>query len=206
MNQALSELTKCQPSAEPAWEVALLFPNQGTWSPEEYLELKGNRLVEFSHGNIEVLTMPTTTHQLIVLFLLDALRAYVAAQKLGMVLMAPLRVQLSPHQFREPDVVFMLAQHTARIGEEFWEGADLVMEVVSPDDPRRDLEIKRHEYAVAGIPEYWIVDPRDGRITVLRLDGEHYVVHGEFTRGMQATSAMLSNFSVDVTAVFAVRE
>jgi hypothetical protein len=37
--------------AEPAWEVALLFPNQGAWSEEEYLALDTNRLVEFTHGN-----------------------------------------------------------------------------------------------------------------------------------------------------------
>ena len=40
-----------------------------------------------------------------------------------------------------------------------WTGADLVIEVVSPDDPDLDLVVKRQEYAQAGIPEYWIVDP-----------------------------------------------
>jgi len=32
---------------EPAWDVARLFPHQGAWSEQEYLELNGNRLVEF---------------------------------------------------------------------------------------------------------------------------------------------------------------
>ena len=35
-----------------------------------------------------------------------------------------------------------------------------MVEVVSEDDPGRDLVTKRLEYAQAGIPEYWIVDPR----------------------------------------------
>lgn len=49
----------------------------------------------------------------------------------------------------------------------------LVMEVVSggPQDRKRDLVIKRAEYAAAGIPEYWIVDPESRRITVLTLVG-----------------------------------
>jgi Uma2 family endonuclease len=50
------------------------------------------------------------------------------------------------------------------------DGADLVIEVLSKDRDR-DLQMKRLEYAQAGIPEYWIGDPRDQRITVLRLAG-----------------------------------
>jgi len=107
-------------AAEPAWDVAYLFPAQGTWSEEEYLALRSNRLVEFSHGTIEVLPMPTTTHQKIVAVLYEALSRFVAAGKLGLVLFAPLRVQLWPGKFREPDVVFMLAANASRIGEEFW--------------------------------------------------------------------------------------
>ena len=127
--------------------------------------------------------MPTTSHQLIVAFLYRALLAFITPRGAGTVLFAPLRVRLWPGKFREPDIVFLSAEHASRIGESFWEGADLVMEVVSDDDRRRDLETKRREYAQAGIPEYWIVDPQQARITVLRLDGTTYVVHGDFPRG-----------------------
>ena len=58
-------------AGEPAWEIARLFPNQGGWSEQEYFDLsRGNRLVEFSDGFVEVLPMPTTTHQMIVFFTL----------------------------------------------------------------------------------------------------------------------------------------
>lgn len=188
---------------EPTWEVAKLFPIQGSWTEEEYLALDGNHLVEFSHGYLEVLSMPTTSHQLIVLYLIEALLTFVRARSLGTVLLAPLRVRLWSGKFREPDVVFMAKEHLDRIGEQFWVGADLAMEVVSTDDRRRDLEIKRREYAKAGIQEYWIVDPLLGQITVLRLEEGGYVVHGEFPKGTQAASALLPDFAVDVTAVFA---
>jgi Uma2 family endonuclease len=99
----------------------------------------------------------------------------------------------------------MLRENAARIGEQFWEGADLVMEIVSgsDDDRRRDLVTKRSEYALAGIPEYWIVDPREGRITVLHLDGDSYALHGEFTEGSRATSVLLPGFSVDAAEALA---
>ncbi len=84
------------------------------------------------------------------------------------------------------------------------EGADLAMEVVSEgeEDRHRDLVIKRQEYATAGITEYWIVDPREPRITVLTLEGQAYRVHGIFTPGERATSILLPGFEVDVEAVF----
>lgn len=43
----------------------------------------------------------------------------------------------------------------------------LVVEVVSPNQSSRDYRYKRSEYAARGIPEYWIVDPIQERVTVL---------------------------------------
>ncbi len=202
MNPVSIELAQAGGPPEPTWDIAHLFPAQGTWSEEEYLAVNGNRLVEFSHGIVEVLTMPTTTHQLIVAFLYRTFVAYLAGRNLGTVLFAPLRVRLWPGKYREPDIIYMAAEHAGRIGEQFWDGADLVMEVVSDDDRRRDLETKRREYAQAGIPEYWIVDPRDGQVTVLRLDGGQYVVHGTFKKGDAAASHLLPGLTVDVSRAF----
>lgn len=194
--------------AEPAWEVAQLFPAQGHWAEEEYLGLATNRLVEFSHGDVEVLAMPSEQHQDIVFFLAGLLATFVRKHHLGKVTIAPLPVQLWPGKYREPDIQFMRKENATRRRGTHWIGADLVIEVVSPDDPRRDLEIKRREYAQARIPEYWIVDPTTARITVLTLADDsvnefRYAVHGEFGAGEQATSLLLPGFTVDVDAVFA---
>lgn len=195
-------------AGEPAWEIARLFPNQGGWSEREYFDLsRGNRLVEFSDGFVEVLPMPTTTHQMIVFFLCETLRAYLRQHSGGIALVAPLRVRLRDGKYREPDVVFMADEHRDRVGEQFWEGADLVMEVVSDDYRAHDLETKRIEYAAAGIPEYWIVDPKEGRILVLVLEpgASSYVEHGAFIRGERATSRLLPGLVVDVAGALEAR-
>ena len=192
--------------AEPTWDAANLFPHQGAWSEEEYLDLDSNRLVEFSHGSLEIVPMPTQSHQLIMLYCYGVLLAHGQARRLGTVLVAPLRVQLWPGKFREPDVVFMAAEHAQRRGEQYWDGADLVMEVVSEDDRRRDLETKRREYAQAGIPEYWIIDPERSRVVVLTLAGSRYRVHGEFTPGSRASSVLLPGLALEVSAVFAAAQ
>ena len=172
---------------EPTWDIARLFPTQGEWSVEKYLALGGNRLVEFSDGHVEVRPLPTITHQLIALFLYRRLHEYATQRGLGMVLAAPTRVQLWPGKFREPDVLFLRTEHLARCGDLFWEGADLVMEVVSDDDRRRDLDTKRREYAQARIPEYWIVDPLHGCVLVLRLQegATAYTECGAFSGGVE---------------------
>jgi Uma2 family endonuclease len=43
----------------------------------------------------------------------------------------------------------------------------LVVEVVSPNQQNRDYRYKRSEYGARGIPEYWIVDPIDRKVTIL---------------------------------------
>ena len=194
--------TKTKDANELTWEIAQLFPAQGHWSEEEYLALDTNHLIEYSHGQLEVLPMPTQSHQLLVIALFKLLDNFVRTRQLGTVLLAPMRVQLWQGKFREPDILFMRTEHDDRRSDSFWQGADLVMEVVSPDDPQRDTVTKRREYAQAGIPEYWIVDPADTSITVLTLRGQEYALHGEFVAGETATSVLLDRFTVEVSSVF----
>lgn len=197
---------------EPTWEIAHLFPAQGTWTEYDYFGLdsvyEGFPLVELSNGRLEVLPMPTQTHQFIVAFFFELLKAFTAVHAPGAVLFAAMKVRLKKGarpSYREPDVFYMKAENAHRRHNKYWDGADLVMEVVSPDpkDRERDFEVKREEYARAGIPEYWIIDPEQRQIRVLTLQGKTYKVHGEFGPGTVATSVLLPGFAVSVDELFA---
>lgn len=188
---------------EPAWDIARLFPAQGCWTEEDYLTLDTNLRVEYADGSVEVHEMPTQQHQLIIAFLYRRLAEFATAHGLGIAMFAGIRVRLWPGKYREPDIVFMHRSHEDRRSEQYWDGADLVMEVISVNR-ERDLVTKRHEYARARIPEYWIVDPRDRRITVLRLEDGDYVLHGAFEPGSTASSALFPAFAVAVEDVFTV--
>jgi Uma2 family endonuclease len=180
-----------------------LLPPQGGWEEAEYLWLtdRSNRLLELSDGIIEVLPMPTREHQTIVGFLYVALLQIL--RPLGAdVLFAPLRLRVRAGKFREPDLLAVLDTNDPRAQNRYWTGADLVVEVVCPDAPERDLVEKRREYAAAGIPEYWIVDPRDRSVTVLTLADDEYQEHGRFLPGQEATSVLLPDFTVTTAAIF----
>ena len=180
-----------------------LLPPQGSWSDDAYLWLTdhGNRLVEFTDGHVEELPMPTSTHQAVLLCLCDFFRAWFGPRG-GVVMVAALRMRIREGKFREPDLLLLRDRSDPRYQDRYWLGADLVVEVVSPDDPDRDLVEKRADYAEGGIPEYWIADPRDETITVLALEGQAYVERGVFGRGVAATSPLLEGFAADVSAVF----
>ena len=183
-----------------------LAPIQGLWTEAQYLKLTdySRRLLEFTDGSIEVLPMPTDRHQVISRFLLFALFTFVQ-QIGGTVLYAPLRLQIRAGKFREPDLLLVRDANDPRRQNAYWLGADLVVEIVSPDDPERDTKVKRAEYAEACILEYWIVNPENETITILRLEGERYAEHGIFGRGDTASSALLTGFVVHVNAVFDAR-
>ncbi len=182
-----------------------VLPPQGAWSDEEYLWLTDRlrRQIELADGRIELLPMPTRAHQILLLFLYRVFHAHVQqAPRHGIVITSGLRMRVRAGKFREPDLLLLRDRADPRNQDRFWLGADLVAEVVSPDDPSRDLVIKRADYAEAGITEYWIVDPRVETVTVLKLAGSDYVEYGVFRRGDTATSALLDGVSVDVTSLF----
>ncbi len=188
----------------PTWEIAYLYPEQGQWTEAEYLRLDTNQLIEFCDGCLEFLPTPNMFHQDLVAFVYELLKALVVRKNLGRVYFSPLRVRTVEGAIREPDVVFVkperiVDRHTPP------NGADLVVEVISPGDEarKRDLETKREEYARAGISEYWIIDPETETVTVLALEGGSYREHGKFTKGQSATSKLLPEFALDVTALFA---
>lgn len=178
-------------------------PLQGLWTEAQYLRLtdRARLLIEFTDGRLEVLSMPTDRHQAISQVLFLALSAFVGALG-GKVHYAPLRLLIRDGKFREPDLLLVRDAGDPRRRNDYWRGADLVMEVVSPDDPDRDIRVKRGDYAEARIPEYWIVNPMDETVSVLTLADGRYVEHGVFRRGQQAQSACLDGFAVGVADVF----
>jgi Uma2 family endonuclease len=83
-----------------------------------------------------------------------------------------------PPSVRDPDIVVIrdsvFEQRSSQVP-----AADvvLVVEIVSPGSRGTDHVMKLHEYAKAGIENYWIVDPDAAphdRFLAYRLDGENY--------------------------------
>ena len=77
---------------------------------------------------------------------------------------------------RDPDIIVCQREQWRAMSSLtksiFLEGnqPDLVIEVSSPGNESSDTVDKRLEYALAKIPEYWIINPMRGYVLVLQLD------------------------------------
>ena len=192
--------------ADFAWDVARLFPPQGHWDESDFLRIHTNRMAELVNGRLEVLPTPTWIHAWIVDFFVTRLKQHLADDKLeGNVFTAVLPVRLFPGRIREPDIMYFAPGSEPAAGEDYPNRVDLAIEVVSEgsDARKRDYISKREDYAQAGVPEYWIVDPFDKRITVLTLQGNQYTELGAFTTSQNAQSKLLDGFQIQVDEVFA---
>ena len=190
----------------PRWavELAQLWPPQGEWTEVDYFALPDtNRFVELSEGELVMPPHPTHTHQLIVLELATAMRAFVQQKDLGVVQIAPLPVRLWPGKIREPDILFVAREHADRIGEQVYGPPDLVVEVLSPATQRTDRQEKATEYAQAGVREYWIVDPEAKTVEVFGLREACYRLQGKWSEGETAQSELLEGFQIGVREIFA---
>ena len=121
--------------------------------------------------------------------------------ELGIVIISDYKVRLRARKYREPDILFIKEAHRSGIKKNYCEKADLVIEVVSEKNRRHDIRKKRIEYASAGSPEYWIVDPEKELITILILKGKgkSFTELGSFHKGQRAAFKSLPGCSVDVS-------
>jgi Uma2 family endonuclease len=70
----------------------------------------------------------------------------------------------------EPDLAFVRKDRLDLVDNGFVDGPpDLALEIVSGDSVDRDYKQKRQQYQDARVPEYWIVDELEEKLTLLRL-------------------------------------
>ena len=188
------------------------LPPQGTPVGEAFvIGLPGWPLAERVDGKLDYLPLPTPLHQTVSARLQEALLRHLwgrgienaALRTSGLPVRIP-EYDGNESRLRYPDLSLLRDENDPRAAADAWNGADLVVEIVSPDNPRRDTEEKRLDYAAAGVPEYWIADPRprSRTITVLTLAGGAFAgePRGE---GEAAESVLLPGFAVDVAACLA---
>ncbi len=209
-----------RPAPAPPWRGALAeaiadhdLPPDGSPATEAaFLAQPGMPLAEWVDGKLDYLPLPTPLHQTVGSHLYDGMRDYFRDRGRKVTLRftgIPVRIPAyggNDRRGRFPDVALLLDPEDPRETLTGWDGCDLIVEIVSPDNPRRDTDDKRLDYAAAGVPEYWIVDPRPQvrTISVLSLNDGAYR-DAAFAEGETAASVLLPGFTVDVAACLAAR-
>jgi Uma2 family endonuclease len=145
------------------------------------LDTDSDTCCEFVDG--EVIKMPPESEENVVI------GGYLVAQFLKIIpfervrqgrteLVVSGRVRIPDLMVLSEDLIAALAGSSRSTITEAMPAPLLVVEVVSPGkiNEDRDYRYKRSEYAARGVPEYWIVDPAQAKVTVLTLvDGLYEV-------------------------------
>jgi len=158
---------------------------------------------ELWDGELIMSPSPSPVHQEVVLAFYRCLYAWITPRQLGKAYTAPLDMVLSTRCVLQPDVMFIVKSRLSVVRQAIHGPADLVVEVISPGGENRDRLEKRALYQQHGVAEYWIIDPEAQIVEVLGLDSDTYELLRRCRPGETATSRLLPDFQVDVTALFA---
>lgn len=189
--------------------MATLKPRTGIrLSVEEFMELPDTydrRKMELDEGELYIMPRPRTGHQFLQLRVVGYVDRYLdefddpPAQVLHDVIVA---LSLESSILLAPDLVIILQSSSAVVTDRMVEGPpDIVMEVLS-SDRRRDLVRKRQLYAEAGVPEYWIFDPRADTVTPLELRHGEYFERAALTADDTLTTPLLPGLTIPLDDVF----
>ena len=81
---------------------------------------------------------------------------------------------------------------------------NLVVEVLSPGNTKREMREKFNLYQEAGVKEYWLVHPTDENIFIYSLNNEGvYIGSRHYVEGDLIKSAALQGFELKVSNIFA---
>ncbi|MBG1267829.1 Uma2 family endonuclease [Nostoc sp. WHI] len=145
---------------------------------EEYLVYDDGTDTKYELVDGELVEMPPETgrNNLISLYLLSEFLKFISIQLIRhkdteLVVMGNLtRVRLPDLMILTQELLATLGGKRATIAPDM-PSPIMVVEVVSPGkvNQDRDYRYKRSEYAARGIPEYWIVDADQTKVTLLTL-------------------------------------
>ena len=139
---------------------------------------------EVIDGQLYVTPPPVTEHQGALGVLCRYLLPYLHQRQLGKLYVAPIGVVLDEENGVQPDLVYISRERLHILSRRGIEGApDLVVEILSPSTRARDRGIKLRRYAAAGVPHYWIADPRSRELEARRLTEHGYELSGKFGPG-----------------------
>ncbi len=152
----------------------MALPQERIYTLEDIYALPNGQRAELIDGHIYMMSPPRTIHQRISSALHAAIYQYIKSQKgTCEVFAAPFAVFLNKdnQNYVEPDISVICDKD--KIDEMGCNGApDWIIEIVSPSDSHRDYGIKLFKYRMAGVREYWIVNPMTRTITVYDFENE----------------------------------
>lgn len=151
--------------------------------------------IQLIENNLIMSPAPLDRHQVITGEIYAELLYYVKKNKFGQVRIAPYDVFLDRKNAYQPDISFVLTQHTDQIKRNGLYGVpDLIIEVLSHATAKYDKGEKKDVYERCGVTEYWMIDPEDNLCICYGLTNGQY---HEIFRGIGILESKLLGFKIE---------
>ena len=160
---------------------------------------------EFINGEIIIHSPVKKRHWATNDLLSSLLSFYVRINKLGKIGTEKVMIALSRNDY-EPDLVFFSEEKVKTFTDDqvLFPAPDFVVEILSPSTANHDRTTKKEDYALHGIKEYWIIDPKKEEIEqyLLPEGTSSYKEPALFKCGEVIESTVIKGFKMDVAAIF----
>lgn len=181
----------------------------GSYTYADYLTWEIDEMVELIRGKVfRQAAAPRLIHQRVAGNVFVALSIYLKGKKCD-VFIAPFDVRLPVNSKRNEDIDTVVQPDICvicdsdKLDEAGCIGApDLVVEVLSPSNNKKELQNKYDVYEESGILEYWVIHPNECTLLVYTLANGRYVPSKLFTHGDMVASQAVEGFVLDLNEVF----
>ena len=181
-----------------------------TYTYADYMQWKFKERLELFRGKVFKMAAPNTQHQMISLKLTHELYNYLQKKECK-VFNAPLDIRLPVENRKKDDEITTVVQpdicvvcDPKKIDARGICGApDLVVEILSPCNSKKELRDKFELYEEAGVKEYWIVYTVEQRVAVFLLSPEGKFGDATlYTAADKLAAATVPGFAINVDEIF----
>ena len=175
----------------------------------DYLNFTFEEMVEIIRGKVfRMSPAPASSHQMVSRNLFGKLFIFLQGSSCQL-FSAPFDVILpvkgkdfmQSDKVVQPDICVIC--DPTKIKEKGCFGApDWIIEILSPQTTKKDLQIKYEVYEESGVSEYWIVDPRTKIVEVFFIVNGKYQRMGAYVDFDLVRCNLFRNLEVDLTEIF----
>ncbi|WP_057939009.1 Uma2 family endonuclease [Algoriphagus resistens] len=186
------------------------FTEYGKYSYADYLTWEIDEMVELIKGKVfrSAAAAPKRKHQQIVLQLGAKLLNFLDSKSCE-AFIAPFDVRL-PVKSRRNEEIFTVVQpdicvvcDRSKLDDAGCVGApDLIVEVLSPGNNKKELSSKYEVYEESAVQEYWIIHPYEETLLIYKLIDGKYQPSRLFSHGDIITSEVIVGFELDLEEFF----
>lgn len=182
----------------------------GSYTYADYLTWQLDEMVELIRGKVfrQAAAAPRRVHLEITMILANRFYEFLRGKSCK-VYTAPFDVRLPVASRRHEDIDTVVQPdlcvvcNPEKLDELGCVGApDLIVEILSPGNNKKELQLKYEVYEASGVTEYWIIHPDERTLLIYLLEGKKYSPSRLFTLGDRVKSQALPGFELDLDGVF----